>query len=104
MKYQITEQAIQSPILVALPTYPHENVGIGGKYYVKEGSNCATCAKEVVKDLKGESGAKERRFFREALDHEYVAICEQYKSTGGIPGYLIIIPDEAKPVTAALPK
>lgn len=97
MKYKLTDKAKQSPLLVPLPFYPHENVGVGGNYEVNTGARCASCSPQEQAAFEKENAGKPKRFFREAEPHEYEAIAEAYKASNGIPGYLIIIPDEPKP-------
>lgn len=94
MNYKITDQAKKNPLLVPLPYYPHENVGVGGKYEVNEFGRCPSCGPEDQAAFDAEQAGKPKRFFREAEPSEYLAIAEHYKSSNGIPGYLIIIPDE----------
>ena len=101
MAYKITEQARQNPNLFPLPYYPHELVGVGGNYEVNEVANCPSCNPEQQAAFDKEQINKPKRFFREAEPHEYEALSEQYKGSGGIPGYLINIPTESKPQAVA---
>lgn len=97
MKYELTQLALESPLLITLPFYPHENVGVGGPYVVNTAARCGSCSAEEQRVFEAEQSAKPKRSFREAMPHEYLAIAEAYKATGGIPGYLIVIPDEFAP-------
>lgn len=94
MNYQLTEKALESPLLITLPFYPHENVGVGGPYVVNTEARCGSCSAEEQRAFEAEQAGKPKRSFREALPHEYLKIAEAYKSSNGIPGYLIIVPDE----------
>jgi len=95
MGYKITEKAKDSPIAVPLPG-SKEYVGVGGKYEINEAANCPTCSPEQQEAWEAERSAKPKRFYREAEPHEYTILAEQYKASGGIPQYLIYIPDEPK--------
>lgn len=95
MGYKITDKAKESPIAVPLPG-SKEYVGVGGKYSINEAANCPTCSPEQQAAWEAEQAGKPKRFYREAEPHEYAILVEQYKASGGIPGYLIYIPDEPK--------
>jgi len=95
MGYKITEKAKQNPIAVVLPG-SKEYVGVGGKYEIKGSSNCATCSPEQREEQEKAQAVQPKRFYREAEPHEYTILVEQYKASGGIPQYLIYIPDEPK--------
>ena len=95
MKYEITEQAKQSPLLVSLPT-TNEYVGVGAPYVVNDAAKCPSCNQEELVAFEAANKNAKPRQYREALPHEYALIAEQYKATHGIPGYLIIIPEQLK--------
>ena len=96
MGYKITDKAKENPNLFPSPLNPRELIGVGGKYFVNETAQCPTCSPEDRLTWEKEQASKERRFYREAEPHEYEALAEQYKASGGIPQYLIYIPDEPK--------
>lgn len=95
MKYEITDKAKENPLLIQLDT--GEWVGVGAKYEVNAGSSCGSCSAAEKAVFEKKNARKEKRSFREALPHEYQQIAKSYEKSGGIPGYLIIVPDEPKP-------
>lgn len=93
MNYKITDKAKADPIAVPLPI-SKEYVGVGGKYEINETANCPSCSPEQQVDFEKQQSIKPKRFYREAEPHEYQALVEQYAASGGIPQYLILIPDQ----------
>lgn len=100
MAYKVTDKAKETPNLFPNPFNNKEFIGVGGKYFVNDTAKCPTCSPEQQKAWEKEQAAKERRFYREAEPHEYEALALQYKASGGIPGYLIFIPDQEKKAEA----
>lgn len=94
MGYKITDAAKASPLLIPLPYYPHENVGVGGPYEVNASARCSSCSADEQAAFEAEQVGKPKRFFREAEPGEYQAIAEHYKATKGIPGILLLVADE----------
>jgi len=92
MKFEITEQAKQSPLLISLPT-TGEWVGVGAPYLVNDAARCPSCNEQELVAFEAANKNVKPRQYREALPHEYALIAEQYKASHGIPGYLIIIPE-----------
>ncbi len=95
MKYVITDLAKQNPNLFQLPS--GEFVGVGGPYEVNGSARCGSCTAKEQAEFDKQQAGKPKRTFREALPHEYEILAKQYEGSGGIPGYLIIVPDEPKP-------
>jgi len=94
MAYKITDKAKQNPLLIPLPYYPHENVGVGGPYEVHASARCASCSADEQAAFEADQAGKPKRVFREAEPAEYLAIAEHYKATKGIPGILLLLPDD----------
>ena len=94
MGYKITDKAKQNPLLIPLPYYPHENVGVGGPYEVNASARCSSCSADEQAAFEADQVGKPKRSFREAEPAEYQAIAEHYKATKGIPGILLLVADE----------